>query len=82
MVNIQKPKGEFRRYILWKGSWRHVYIVSTYYQQTLIGEPTKMVEFRLVKMLSVLTALRDLGSMRKNQRNAQMSKNYLDNNHQ
>lgn len=49
MVNIQKPKGEFRRYILWKGTWRHVYIVSTYYQQTLIGEPTKMVEFRLSK---------------------------------
>ena len=47
--SIQKPKGEFRRYIEWEGRWRHVYVVSTHYQQTLIGEPVKMVEFKLTK---------------------------------
>lgn len=49
MSNLQKPKGEFRRYIEWEGRWRHVYIVSTHYQQTLLGDPVKMVEFKLTK---------------------------------
>lgn len=48
-ISIQKPKGEFRRYIKWNGQWRHVYIVSTHHQQTLLGKPEKMVEFKLTK---------------------------------
>lgn len=49
MSSLQKPKGEFRQYIHWEGRWCHVYIVSTHYQTTLLGEDEKMVEFRLSK---------------------------------
>lgn len=49
MNEVQKPKREFRQYIEWEGRWRHVYIVSTYYQTTILGEDVKMVEFKLTK---------------------------------
>lgn len=48
-MDIQKPKAEFRKYIEIDGVWRHVYIVSTYWQLGLFGEKTKMVEFTLSK---------------------------------
>lgn len=56
VISIQKPKGIFRRYIEWEGRWRHVYIVSTHYQTTLLGEPVKMVEFKLTKSSKVVYA--------------------------
>ena len=52
--NIQKPKGEFRRYIQWEGRWCHVYVVSTHYQLTLIGKDQKMVDFKLSKKSKVV----------------------------
>lgn len=48
-TDIQHPKGEFRRYIQWEGRWCHVYVLSTYYQTQLVGDPVKMVEFKLSK---------------------------------
>lgn len=48
-VSIQRPNGIFRRYIKWNDRWRHVYVVSTHWQETIIGEPVKMVEFKLTK---------------------------------
>lgn len=48
-MDIQKPKGEFRKYIEWEGRWRHVYIVSTYFQTRMFEPPVKMVEFKLTK---------------------------------
>lgn len=38
-----------RAYIRWGNVWRHVYIYRSYEQTTLIGEPVKMLEFRLSK---------------------------------
>lgn len=52
--NIQRPKGEFRQYIHWEGMWRHVYIVSTHIQTTLLGEDQKMVDFKLSKKTKVV----------------------------
>lgn len=49
MSNVQKPKGEFRRYIEWEGRWRHVYVVSAHFQTRMFEPPVKMVEFRLSK---------------------------------
>jgi hypothetical protein len=49
MNEIQKPKGEFRRYIQWNGRMRCVYIISTHWQINLFGEKVKMVEFKLSK---------------------------------
>ena len=60
MSNVQIPKGEFRRYIEWEGRWRHVYVVSTHFQQRLFDEPMKMVDFKLTKnSRTVHTAERD-----------------------
>jgi len=47
MTDIRKPKAELRAYIYWEGLWRHVYILSGYDQMSLIGEPEKMLEFKL-----------------------------------
>lgn len=47
MSDIRKPKAELRAYIKWQGMWRHVYILAGYDQMTLIGEPEKMLEFKL-----------------------------------
>lgn len=49
MSEIRKPNGELRAYILWEGRWRHAYIISGYDQQTLLGKPVKMLEFKLTK---------------------------------
>lgn len=48
-MNIQKPKGVFRRYIEWNGRWRHVYVVSAHFQVKMFEPPVKMVEFKLTK---------------------------------
>lgn len=47
MSDIRKPKAELRAFIYWEGLWRHVYILSGYDQMSLIGEPEKMLEFKL-----------------------------------
>lgn len=49
MSDIRKPKNgvDLRAYIHWEGTWRHVYILSGYDQMSLIGEPEKMLEFKL-----------------------------------
>jgi hypothetical protein len=49
MNNIRKPNGELRAYILWNGRWCHVYIISGYDQMQLVGDPVKMLEFKLSK---------------------------------
>lgn len=38
---------EMRAYIQWEGRWRHVYIVSSLDQTTLLGEPVRMLQFKL-----------------------------------
>lgn len=47
MTDIRKPKAELRAYIYWGKVWRHVYIISGYDQQSLLGDPVKMLEFKL-----------------------------------
>lgn len=43
-------KGEpLRAYIQWGGQWRHVYIHGSYDQNTLVGEPVRMINFKLTK---------------------------------
>lgn len=43
-------KGEpLRAYIHWGGRWRHVYISGSYDQQTLTGDPVRMLYFKLTK---------------------------------
>lgn len=56
MSEVQKPKGEFRRYIEWEGRWRHVYVVSTHFQTRMFEPPVKMVEFKLSKNSKVVHA--------------------------
>ena len=41
--------GDLRAYIHWEGRWRHVYILGSYDQTTLIGEPVRMLYFKLTK---------------------------------
>ena len=41
--------GELRAYIYWKKRWCHVYIMGSYDQTTLIGEPVRMLYFKLSK---------------------------------
>jgi len=48
-MKIEKPTGEFRKYIEWEGTWRHVYIRSTHFQTRMFDPPVKMVEFTLTK---------------------------------
>ena len=43
-MNIQKPEGIFRAYVLHDGKWRHIYVVRTYYQTDIFGADIKMVE--------------------------------------
>lgn len=43
-------KGEpLRAYIHWGGRWRHVYIHGSYDQTTPVGEPVRMLYFKLTK---------------------------------
>lgn len=46
---IQKPTGEFKKYIELDGRWRHVYIVATFYQTRMFEPPEKMVEYKITK---------------------------------
>lgn len=39
--------GELRAYIYWNKSWRHVYIMGSFDQTTLVGEPVRMLYFKL-----------------------------------
>lgn len=41
--------GELRGYIQIEKTWRHVYILGSYDQTTLIGEPVRMLYFKLTK---------------------------------
>lgn len=38
-----------RAYIHWQGRWRHVYIMGSLDQTTIIGEPVRMLYFKLTK---------------------------------
>lgn len=49
MVVIRKPGSELKAYIKWNGRWRHVYILSSFDQMTLLGKPVRMIEFKLTK---------------------------------
>lgn len=43
-------KGEpLRAYINWQGRWCYVYVHGSYDQQTLLGEPVRMLYFKLTK---------------------------------
>lgn len=82
-MDIQKPTGEFRKYIEVDGRWRHVYIVSTYWQQDVFGNETKMVEFKFTKN-SKTVHCHDLNFTTKSRESVKMLKVYLDrltNNH-
>lgn len=41
--------GELRAYINHNGRWCHVYIMGSYDQTTLVGEPVRMLYFKLSK---------------------------------
>lgn len=41
--------GELRAYIQIKGQWRHVYILSSQDNTTLMGETVRMINFKLTK---------------------------------
>lgn len=41
--------GELRGYIKWEGRWRHVYIMGSYDQTTLLGETVRVLYFKLTK---------------------------------
>jgi hypothetical protein len=41
--------GELRGYIQHNGRWCYVYIMGSYDQTTLIGEPVRMLYFKLTK---------------------------------
>jgi hypothetical protein len=49
MVVIRKPGGELKAFIQWNGRWRNVYIISSFDQMSLLGEPVRMIEFKLTK---------------------------------
>ena len=50
MVAPKHIKGDpLRAYIHWEGRWRHVYIHGSYDQNILIGEPGRMLYFKLTK---------------------------------
>lgn len=46
---VRKPSAELKAYIHWQNRWRHVYIISSFDQQTLLGEPVRMLQFKLTK---------------------------------
>lgn len=41
--------GELRAYIQWNNHWRHVYIMGSYDQAALVGDPVRMLYFKLTK---------------------------------
>lgn len=41
--------GELRAYIHWAGRWRHVYILSSIDQTTILGETVRIINFKLTK---------------------------------
>lgn len=50
MTTPKHIKGDpLRAYIHWEGRWRHVYVHGSYDQGTLIGEPVRMLYFKLTK---------------------------------
>lgn len=53
-----------RAFIFWGGVWRHVYIYKSYEQQTLLGDPVKMLEFRLSKNTKISYSA-EIGSFHK-----------------
>lgn len=79
MSSLQKPKGEFRQYIHWEGRWCHVYIVSTHYQTTLLGEDEKMVSSAYRRNLKRHIWHRDTCSSNKNRKNNVILVKSLDN---
>ena len=57
MVAPKHIKGDpLRAYINWEGRWRHVYIHGSYDQATLVGEPVRMLYFKLTKNSKELLA--------------------------
>jgi len=48
-MTIRKPGVELKAYIQWQGRWRHVYIISSFDQMTIMGKPVRMLEFRITK---------------------------------
>lgn len=49
MAHRRIVNGELRAYINWEGRWRHVYILGSYDQMTLLEAPVRMLEFKLTK---------------------------------
>lgn len=41
--------GELRAYIHWAGRWRHVYILSSVDQTTILGDTVRILNFKLTK---------------------------------
>ena len=57
MTAPKQIKGEpLRAYIKWGGRWRHVYISGSYDQNTLTGDPVRMLYFKLTKASKELLA--------------------------
>lgn len=57
MTTPKRIKGDpLRAYIHWEGRWRHVYIHGSYDQATLVGEPIRMLYFKLTKASKELLA--------------------------
>jgi len=49
-MSIRKiVNGELRGYLHHNGRWCHVYIMGSYDQTTLVGEPVRMLYFKLTK---------------------------------
>lgn len=65
-----------RAYIYWGNVWRHVHVLRTYDQQTLLGDPVKMLEFRLSKNTKVSYSA-EIGSFHKNRPKAYKPKSGL-----
>lgn len=53
-----------RAFIFRDGMWRHVYIYRSYDQETLFGEPVKMLEYRLSKNTKISYSA-EIGSFHK-----------------
>lgn len=49
MAIRRTASGELRAYIKVGGTWRHVYILGGYDQTALVGDPVRMLEFKLSK---------------------------------
>lgn len=46
---IKIINGELRAYIRLNQQWRHVYLISSYDQETLLGDRVRMINFKLRK---------------------------------